>query len=155
VTLSITTLNKATPEVMTIIIILTNSSKYCRAEFHVTQKLIFSINRYHCAKCFNFDLCQSCFFVGLTAKGHKADHPMDEYCTSTGKTDNFKIFGKALRNSLRRKNYFRKKSQKLAYLPVNSVLEGEDFVSPVMSPNLSMESRDFKQNISSGSIQKR
>ena len=31
--------------------------------------------RYHCLKCFNFDLCHNCFFVGRTAKGHKADHP--------------------------------------------------------------------------------
>jgi hypothetical protein len=80
---------------------------------------------------------------------------MEEYCTSTGKTDNFKIFGKALRNSLRRKNYFKKKHQKLGYLPVNSVLEGEDFSSPIVSPNLSLESRDFKHNSSSGSIPKK
>lgn len=92
----------------------------------------------------------------MTAKGHKADHPMDEYCTSTGKADNFKILGKMIRNSLRRKNYFRKKSQKLGYLPVNSVLEGEDFMaSPIMSPNLSLESRDCTQNTSTGSIPKR
>ena len=113
-------------------------------------------NRYHCTKCFNFDLCQTCFFEGLTAKGHKADHPMDEYCTSTGKTDNLKIFGKTLlRSSLRSKKYFRKKSQKLGYLPVNSVLEGEDFTSPFLSPNLSLQARDAKLNVSSGSIQKR
>ena len=93
--------------------------------------------------------------MGLTSKGHKADHPMQEYCTSTGKTDNLKIFGKALRNSLRRKNYFKKKQQKLGYLPVNSVLEGEDFNTPVVSPNLSLESRDFRQNSSTGSLPKR
>ena len=34
--------------------------------------------RYHCLKCFNFDLCHNCFFVGRTAKGHKADHPTQE-----------------------------------------------------------------------------
>ena len=52
--------------------------------------------RYHCLKCFNFDLCHNCFFVGRTAKGHKAEHPVQEYCTSTGRSANFKILGQAI-----------------------------------------------------------
>ena len=81
--------------------------------------------RYHCLKCFNFDLCHNCFFVGRTAKGHKADHPMQEYCTSTGATENFRNFGQAFRNSFRSKKYFQKKQKKLGYLPVKTNLEGE------------------------------
>jgi len=85
----------------------------------------------------------SSFFVGNTAKGHKSDHPMKEHCTSTGRSENLKFLGQSLRNSFRSNKYFKKQQRKLSYLPVNSVLEGEDYVSPIMSPNLSMESRDF------------
>ena len=39
--------------------------------------------RYRCLKCFNFDMCQSCFFLGRnTNKNHKLTHPMHEYCTT-------------------------------------------------------------------------
>ena len=49
----------------------------------------------------------------------------------------------AFRNSFRSRKYFKKKQKKLGYLPVQSVLEGESFESPTMSPNLSFESRDL------------
>jgi hypothetical protein len=96
--------------------------------------------RYHCLKCFNFDLCHNCFFVGQTAKGHKAEHPMQEYCTSTGRSANMKILGQAIRNSFRSKKYFKKKQGKLGYLPVGSLTDGHEF-SPTISPNMSMNSR--------------
>lgn len=38
--------------------------------------------RYRCLKCFNFDMCQTCFFFGRNAKNHKLSHPMHEYCTT-------------------------------------------------------------------------
>ncbi len=101
--------------------------------------------RYHCLRCFNFDLCHNCFFVGRTARGHKPEHPMQEYCTSTGASVNLKNLGQAFRNSFRSKKYFRKKQQKLGYLPVASVMEGQDLSSPPsLSPNLSAESRDLQ-----------
>lgn len=37
--------------------------------------------RYRSLKHFNYDVCQSCFFSGRTAKGHKLNYPMVEYCT--------------------------------------------------------------------------
>lgn len=37
--------------------------------------------RYRCLKCFNFDMCQECFFTGRVSKNHKLTHPMHEYCT--------------------------------------------------------------------------
>ena len=105
--------------------------------------------RYHCRKCFNLDICHACFFVGKSYKGHKPEHPMQEYCTSTNKTDNARHILQAVRNSFRTKKYFKKKQAKLGYLPVQSVLEGESFESPALSPNLSFESRDF---VASGSM---
>ena len=101
--------------------------------------------RYHCLKCFNFDLCHNCFFIGRTAKGHKADHPMQEYCTSTGRTANIKILGQAIRNSFRTKKYFKKKQEKLGYLPVGSLTDGHEF-SPTISPNISVISRSEVQS---------
>jgi len=41
--------------------------------------------RYRCLKCFNFDMCQGCFFdigKGGKYKNHKMSHPMQEYCTT-------------------------------------------------------------------------
>lgn len=38
--------------------------------------------RYRCLKCFNFDMCQACFFFGRSGKNHKLSHPMHEYCTA-------------------------------------------------------------------------
>ena len=48
-----------------------------------------------------------------------------------------------MRNSFRSKKYFKKKQTKLGYLPVQSVAEGELFESPILSPDLSFESREF------------
>jgi dystrophin len=110
--------------------------------------------RYHCLKCFNFDLCHNCFFVGRTAKGHKADHPTQEYCTSTGRTANIKILGQAIRNSFRTKKYFKKKQEKLGYLPVGSLMtgDGQEF-SPTISPNISRGSEvQSSQNQSNNTV---
>ncbi len=43
-----------------------------------------SSSRYRCLKCFSFDMCQDCFFVGKGGKykNHKMAHPMQEYCTT-------------------------------------------------------------------------
>lgn len=106
--------------------------------------------RYHCRKCFNLDICHACFFVGKSYKGHKPEHPMQEYCTSTTKTDTARHILQAVRNSFRSKKYFQKKHAKLGYLPVQTVLEGESFESPALSPNLSFESREFVTSDSVG-----
>ena len=36
--------------------------------------------RYRCLRCFNYDLCQTCFFTGDHAKKHDGSHPIEEYC---------------------------------------------------------------------------
>ena len=46
------------------------------------QCIFFSIFRYRCLRCFNFDICQNCFFSGRKSKNHKLTHPMQEYCTA-------------------------------------------------------------------------
>ena len=103
--------------------------------------------RYHCRKCFNLDICHACFFLGKPVKGHKPEHPMQEYCTSTNRTDNARHLLQSFRNSFRSRKYFKRKQAKLGYLPVQTVMEGENFESPAMSPNLSLESREFPGSI--------
>ncbi len=37
-------------------------------------------HRYQCLRCLRYDLCQHCFFYGHTSRGHRLEHPMQEYC---------------------------------------------------------------------------
>lgn len=89
--------------------------------------------RYRCLKCFNFDMCQNCFFSGKLTKGHKLTHPMHEYCAATTSIEDMRDFTKALRNKFKSKRYF-VKHPRVGYLPVRSVLEGDELESPVASP---------------------
>ncbi|XP_053684970.1 dystrophin, isoforms A/C/F/G/H isoform X6 [Sabethes cyaneus] len=89
--------------------------------------------RYRCLKCFNFDMCQRCFFLGRNAKNHKLSHPMHEYCTTTTSTEDVRDFTRALRNKFKSRKYF-KKHPRVGYLPVQSVLEGDALESPAPSP---------------------
>ena len=80
--------------------------------------------RYRCLKCFKFDLCQTCFFSGRTAKSHKLSHPMQEYSSATTSGENVRDFTKVFKNKFRSKRYFQK-HPRLGYLPVQTVLEGD------------------------------
>ncbi|XP_040580779.1 dystrophin isoform X3 [Lepeophtheirus salmonis] len=75
--------------------------------------------RYRCLKCFNFDMCQKCFFAGKGEKykNHKMTHPMQEYCTTTTSGEDMRDFTKLLKNKFKSKKYFKKHSR-LGYLPV-------------------------------------
>ncbi|XP_072437733.1 utrophin-like isoform X5 [Chiloscyllium punctatum] len=86
--------------------------------------------RYRSLKHFNYDICQSCFFSGRTAKGHKLHYPMVEYCTPTTSGEDVRDFTKVLKNKFRSKKYFAK-HPRLGYLPVQTVLEGENLEIPV------------------------
>ncbi|KAM4772680.1 utrophin isoform 1-T1 [Rhinophrynus dorsalis] len=81
--------------------------------------------RYRSLKHFNYDVCQSCFFSGRTAKGHKLHHPMVEYCIPTTSGEDVRDFTKVLKNKFRSKKYF-DKHPRLGYLPVQTVLEGDN-----------------------------
>ncbi|KAM9317369.1 utrophin [Gastrophryne carolinensis] len=86
--------------------------------------------RYRSLKHFNYDVCQSCFFSGRTAKGHKLHHPMVEYCTPTTSGEDVRDFTKVLKNKFRSKKYF-DKHPRLGYLPVQTVLEGDNMETPI------------------------
>uniref|UniRef100_A0A9J8AP75 Dystrophin-like n=1 Tax=Cyprinus carpio carpio TaxID=630221 RepID=A0A9J8AP75_CYPCA len=92
--------------------------------------------RYRSLKHFNYDVCQSCFFSGRTAKGHKLNYPMVEYCTPTTSGEDMRDFTKVLKNKFRSKKYFAK-HPRLGYLPVQTVLEGDNMETLSPSPQLS------------------
>ncbi|XP_035534199.1 dystrophin isoform X2 [Morone saxatilis] len=92
--------------------------------------------RYRSLKHFNYDVCQSCFFSGRTAKGHKLNYPMVEYCTPTTSGEDMRDFTKVLKNKFRSKKYFAK-HPRLGYLPVQTVLEGDNMETLSQSPQLS------------------
>ncbi|XP_060793676.1 utrophin isoform X3 [Neoarius graeffei] len=91
--------------------------------------------RYRSLKHFNYDVCQSCFFSGRTAKGHKLNYPMVEYCTPTTSGEDMRDFTKVLKNKFRSKKYFAK-HPRLGYLPVQTVLEGDNMETLAQSPQL-------------------
>ncbi|XP_041834285.1 dystrophin isoform X2 [Melanotaenia boesemani] len=86
--------------------------------------------RYRSLKHFNYDVCQSCFFSGRIAKGHKMQYPMVEYCTPTTSGEDVRDFAKVLKNKFRTKRYFAK-HPRMGYLPVQTILEGDNMETPV------------------------
>uniref|UniRef100_A0A8C6KY68 Dystrophin n=1 Tax=Nothobranchius furzeri TaxID=105023 RepID=A0A8C6KY68_NOTFU len=92
--------------------------------------------RYRSLKHFNYDICQSCFFSGRVAKGHKMQYPMVEYCTPTTSGEDVRDFAKVLKNKFRTKRYFAK-HPRMGYLPVQTILEGDNMETPCSSPQLS------------------
>ncbi|XP_055495940.1 LOW QUALITY PROTEIN: utrophin [Leucoraja erinacea] len=101
--------------------------------------------RYRSLKHFNYDICQSCFFSGRTAKGHKLYYPMVEYCTPTTSGEDVRDFTKVLKNKFRSKKYFAK-HPRLGYLPVQTVLDGENLEIPVTVISMWPEQYDPTQS---------
>ncbi|XP_064473113.1 dystrophin-like isoform X2 [Ornithodoros turicata] len=102
--------------------------------------------RYRCLKCFNVDLCQSCFFSGRKTKNHKVTHPMQEYCTTTTSGEDVRDFTKIMKNKFKSKRYF-KKHPRMGYLPVQTVLEGDDLESPAPSPQHTLSTQDMHSRL--------
>ncbi|XP_061667826.1 utrophin isoform X3 [Syngnathoides biaculeatus] len=100
--------------------------------------------RYRSLKHFNYDVCQSCFFSGRTAKGHKLNYPMVEYCTPTTSGEDMRDFTKVLKNKFRSKKYFAK-HPRLGYLPVQTVLEGDNMETPVTLISMCPEQYELAQ----------
>ncbi|XP_059033317.1 utrophin isoform X1 [Mustela lutreola] len=101
--------------------------------------------RYRSLKHFNYDVCQSCFFSGRTAKGHKLHYPMVEYCIPTTSGEDVRDFTKVLKNKFRSKKYFAK-HPRLGYLPVQTVLEGDNLETPVTLISMWPEHYDPSQS---------
>uniref|UniRef100_A0A8C4GNL2 Utrophin n=1 Tax=Dicentrarchus labrax TaxID=13489 RepID=A0A8C4GNL2_DICLA len=101
--------------------------------------------RYRSLKHFNYDVCQSCFFSGRTAKGHKLNYPMVEYCTPTTSGEDMRDFTKVLKNKFRSKKYFAK-HPRLGYLPVQTVLEGDNMETPVTLISMCPEQYELSQS---------
>lgn len=85
--------------------------------------------RYRCLRCFNFDCCQGCFLTDRISSKHNTDHPMQEYCLPTSSSKDLSDFSRILRNKLVNS----KRSPRYGYLPVQTVLEGDDLESPIIS----------------------
>nr|XP_016854217.1 PREDICTED: utrophin isoform X4 [Anolis carolinensis] len=101
--------------------------------------------RYRSLKHFNYDVCQSCFFSGRTAKGHKLHYPMVEYCIPTTSGEDVRDFTKVLKNKFRSKKYFAK-HPRLGYLPVQTVLEGDNLETPITLISMWPEQYDPTQS---------
>ncbi|CDK13551.1 Dystrophin-1 [Caenorhabditis elegans] len=80
--------------------------------------------RYRCLTCFNCDLCQNCFFSQRTAKSHRTNHPMQEYCEKTTSSDDARDFAKMIRNK------FRASKRQKGYLPIDVAEEGIPLTCP-------------------------
>ncbi|TSL61143.1 Utrophin [Bagarius yarrelli] len=87
----------------------------------------------------------SCFFSGRTAKGHKLNYPMVEYCTPTTSGEDMRDFTKVLKNKFRSKKYFAK-HPRLGYLPVQTVLEGDNMETPVTLISMCPEQYELTQS---------
>lgn len=97
--------------------------------------------RYRCLSCFNFDMCQMCFFSGRKAKHHKITHSMKEYCSATNSGENVRDFTQIIKNKFKSKKYF-KRHPLVGYLPVQTVLEGDDLQNSNLSPTHSIQYPD-------------
>ncbi|XP_053393774.1 dystrophin-like [Mercenaria mercenaria] len=98
--------------------------------------------RYKCLKCFNFNICQNCFFTGKTSKRHTVKHPTQEYCTNSTAKDEAAAFMKTLKNNLSRKH--RRKSR-IKYLPIEA---DSQYTNLAWSPGKEERDRDIHTEIS-------
>ncbi|CAF1081702.1 unnamed protein product [Rotaria sordida] len=67
--------------------------------------------RYRCLRCFNFDLCQTCFFTGDHGQKHDGNHPIEEYCKQVTPFEDLKAFFEFIKlkvgkNELKRKERY-------------------------------------------------
>ncbi|GAB6022405.1 hypothetical protein CHUAL_006522 [Chamberlinius hualienensis] len=72
--------------------------------------------RYQCLRCFQFDLCQNCFFTGQSTKRHKLYHPLQEYCYRPTSKEGTKAFMTTIKNMFSKKTAGNMKQR---YLPIS------------------------------------
>lgn len=74
---------------------------------------------------------------------------MQEYCLATSSGEDVRDFTRIIRNKFKSKRYF-KKHPRVGYLPVQTVLEGDDLESPAASPShtlLQNTQRNFHEGL--------
>ncbi|XP_048577310.1 dystrophin isoform X2 [Nematostella vectensis] len=86
--------------------------------------------RFRCLKCFNYDLCQSCFWSGRISHEHRLTHPVHQYCLSTTSGEDVKDFLSMVRNKFKARKYKKNPPKKLGYLPIQTVMEGGNLEAP-------------------------
>ncbi|RMX40701.1 hypothetical protein pdam_00020720, partial [Pocillopora damicornis] len=86
--------------------------------------------RYRCLKCFNFDMCQGCFWSGRVSKQHKIGHPTQEYCLVSTQKEDMKDFAKVMRNKVSKKKKRQEDPSKGRFIPIEmkevAPSDGED-----------------------------
>ena len=69
--------------------------------------------RYQCLQCLQYDLCQDCFFVGRATKGHKPQHPVQEYCYPSTRREEARAFFTTIANKFRARKANSKAKRKI------------------------------------------
>ena len=69
--------------------------------------------RYQCLQCLQYDLCQDCFFVGRATKGHKPQHPVQEYCYPSTRREEARAFFTTIANKFRARKAHSKAKRKI------------------------------------------
>ncbi|XP_058941147.1 dystrophin isoform X1 [Pocillopora verrucosa] len=115
--------------------------------------------RYRCLKCFNFDMCQGCFWSGRVSKQHKIGHPTQEYCLVSTQKEDMKDFAKVMRNKVSKKKKRQEDPSKGRFIPIEmkevAPSDGEDedsvdFGAPEkVSPGLNVKNRDHAARLAS------
>ncbi|CAF1203886.1 unnamed protein product [Rotaria sp. Silwood1] len=94
--------------------------------------------RYRCLRCFNFDLCQTCFFTGDHGQNHDGTHPIEEYCKQVTPFEDLKAFFEFIKlkvgkNELKRKERYltieRSKSSSDVQIPISDRLVTKEHYS--------------------------
>jgi Zinc finger, ZZ type len=110
--------------------------------------------RYQCLRCLRYDLCQHCFFYGLTSRGHRLDHPMREYCFRSSKRDATKAWIRLIMNNIvyvGRRNASHKNAKK-RFLPHDPKLD--DRPAATASASATSEPAKRRLKVDNGSVGK-
>ncbi|KAK2194144.1 hypothetical protein NP493_2g13047 [Ridgeia piscesae] len=107
--------------------------------------------RYRCLKCFNYDLCQHCFFTGRVSKKHKSHHPTQEYCLAASVKEDTKAFMRTIRNNLNKKHRHRKKAHYLPIYGTDQPYKPDEFIEQPLGTQTMLTDSSAKQTDTSSS----
>ncbi|GAB1606543.1 dystrophin-like isoform X2, partial [Argonauta hians] len=101
--------------------------------------------RYRCLKCFKFDICQQCFFMGKTKGKHKLKHPLKEFCSVASTKQDMKAFLTTVRNNFSKKHRYKRR---VKYLPVDNCNSSIGGGSDTMSTASTRRSTMYEEQVS-------